>query len=104
MNKKAIVNAYDSYLFAKKAMTSRKWVYPEEKDVLEILSVLSESCQRKVFTFREIAFVSSCLFCEGDHEVLKLLHSAEEHGKVISFGLRDTDTKWKLVPMEKDNK
>ena len=94
MNKKAIINAYDSHILAEKARETRQHRPPEEKDVLEILRELSAAFRNDGFTIGEITSVCELLFFVREprliHEILDL---AERRAKVISMnGL------WSIVP------
>ncbi|MCX6739201.1 MAG: hypothetical protein NT098_04110 [Candidatus Parcubacteria bacterium] len=94
MNKKAIINAYDSLILAEKAREMRQHRAPEEKDILEILQELSVAFRKDGFTIGEITSVCELLFYVREpclvHEILDL---AERRAKVISMnGL------WSIVP------
>ncbi|MCX6735518.1 MAG: hypothetical protein NTZ13_00330 [Candidatus Parcubacteria bacterium] len=94
MDKKAIINAYDSHILAEKAREARRHCAPEQKDILEILRELSVAFRKDGFTIGEITSVCELLFFIREprlvHEILDL---AERQAKVISMnGL------WSIVP------
>jgi hypothetical protein len=102
MEKKAIINAYDSYILAEKARESKQMRYAEEDDILEILRVLTESYRREAFTLAEILHVSRCLFLEhaqGEvYEIYGILNYAEDRGMVVSIHKDHIeDAQWKLT-------
>jgi hypothetical protein len=100
MNKKAVLNAYDAFIFSKKAQEHMVNRCAEDDEILEILRILTESYPRREgFKTEEICFVEKNLFLFetiNEYEMDKILRKAEKQGKVTQKALL-----WKFVPLAK---